>query len=103
MPEALADDQDFTRLVADMGIPLSPVGRLLDDPAAAAQRLRDYFGLATLDGLGTLSPAEIGAAALVVFYIERTQRGAAPRSVCRRARASMRIWRSMRRRAPISN
>ena len=78
VPEALADDQDFTRLVADMGIPLSPVGRLLDDPAAAAQRLRDYFGLATLDGLGTLSPAEIGAAALVVFYIERTQRGARP-------------------------
>ncbi len=46
--------------------------------AAAAQRLRDYFGLATLDGLGNLSPAETGAAALVVFYIERTQRGARP-------------------------
>jgi DNA mismatch repair protein MutS len=77
-PEALADEPDFSRLVADMGIPLSPIGRALDDPAAAAQRLRDYFGLATLDGLGALSPAETTAAALAVFYIERTQRGARP-------------------------
>ena len=77
-PEALADDRDFSRLVADMGIPLSPIGRALDDPAAAAQRLRDYFGLATLDGLGNLSQAETAAAALAVFYIERTQRGARP-------------------------
>ncbi|MDR3407642.1 MAG: DNA mismatch repair protein MutS, partial [Methylovirgula sp.] len=77
-PESLADDRDFSRLVADMGIPLSPIGRALDDPAAAAQRLCDYFGLATLDGLGNLLQAETAAAALAVFYIERTQRGARP-------------------------
>jgi DNA mismatch repair protein MutS len=77
-PEALCGDADFSRLITDMRIPLSPVGGAHDDPAAAARRLEDYFGLATLDGLGNFSPTERLAAALAIFYIERTQRGARP-------------------------
>jgi DNA mismatch repair protein MutS len=77
-PEVLCGDAEFSRLVTDMRIPLSPVGGAHDDPAAAARRLQDYFGLATLDGLGNFSPAERLAAALAIFYIERTQRGARP-------------------------
>ncbi len=76
--EALCTDQSFTRLVGDMRIPLSPVGREMGDLAAAERRLLDYFGLATLDGLGGFSRAESAAAALAIFYIERTQRGARP-------------------------
>ncbi len=77
-PEVLCDDADFSRFVTDMRIPLSPVGGAHDDPATAARRLEDYFGLATLDGLGNFSPTERLAAALAIFYIERTQRGARP-------------------------
>ncbi|MEJ0049708.1 MAG: DNA mismatch repair protein MutS [Methylovirgula sp.] len=77
-PEVLCGDADFSRLVTDMRIPLSPVGGAHDDPATAARRLEDYFGLATLDGLGNFSPTERLAAALAIFYIERTQRGARP-------------------------
>ena len=46
--------------------------------ASAERRIKDYFGLATLDGLGTLSSAEIAAAAAAIFYIERTQFSARP-------------------------
>ena len=46
--------------------------------ASAERRIKDYFGLATLDGLGALSSAEIAAAAAAIFYIERTQFSARP-------------------------
>ena len=39
----------------------------------------DYFGLATLEGLGGLTPAEVAAAATAVFYLDRTQCGARPK------------------------
>ena len=61
-----------------MNVPLTPIGRDASDPAAAERRLTDYFGLATLDGLGAFSRAEIAAAALAILYVERTQRGARP-------------------------
>jgi DNA mismatch repair protein MutS len=76
-PEALCADANFTRLALEMNIPATPIGRDMGDLAAAERRLIDYFGLATLDSLG-LSRAEIAAAALAIFYIERTQRGARP-------------------------
>jgi DNA mismatch repair protein MutS len=75
-PEALCADVAFARLFGEMNIPLTPVGR--DAADLSERRLLDYFGLATLDGLGTLSRAEIAAAALAIFYIEHTQRGARP-------------------------
>jgi DNA mismatch repair protein MutS len=77
-PEALCADADFTRLVSEMNIPLAPIGRDMSDLSAAERRLMEYFGLATLDSLGALSRAETAAAALAIFYIDRTQRGARP-------------------------
>ncbi|HLH10472.1 MAG TPA: DNA mismatch repair protein MutS, partial [Methylovirgula sp.] len=75
-PDSLGSDLYLTRLIGDMRIPLTPVGREVGD--LSEQRLLDYFGLATLDSLGTLARAEIAAASLAIFYIERTQRGARP-------------------------
>ena len=77
-PEGLCTDESFARLIGEMNIPVTPIGRETGDPAAAERRLIDYFGLATLDSLGAFSRAEIAAAALAIFYIERTQRGARP-------------------------
>ncbi len=76
-PETLCVDQGFARLLGEMRLPLTPIGREFAD-AAAERRLLEYFGLATLDGLGDLSRAETAAAAVAIFYIERTQRGARP-------------------------
>ena len=51
----------------------------LFDSGAGDRRLRDVFGVATLDGLGTFGRAELGAAGAVVAYAQDTQKGAMPR------------------------
>ncbi|MGB3282982.1 MAG: DNA mismatch repair protein MutS, partial [Methylovirgula sp.] len=75
--EALCAEPSFARLLGEMKLPLTPIGHDIGD-LAAERRLTDYFGIATLDSLGGLSRAETAAAALAIFYIERTQRGARP-------------------------
>ncbi len=57
---------------------MTPLGREAGEGSSAGRRIKDYFGLATLDGLGNLSSAEIAAAAVAIFYIERTQFSARP-------------------------
>jgi DNA mismatch repair protein MutS len=76
--EALLEEPRFARLCRAAGPPLTPLGRQPGEGASAERRIRDYFGLATLDGLGALSRAEIAAAASALFYIERTQFSARP-------------------------
>jgi DNA mismatch repair protein MutS len=77
-PEVIAADPLFRQLVADLAIPMTPIGRDISDHLGAERRIQDFFKLATLEGLGTLSRAEISAAALAIFYIERTQLAARP-------------------------
>jgi DNA mismatch repair protein MutS len=77
-PDALMDAPGFARACAAVRAPLTPLGRQSGEGASAERRIRDYFGLATLDGLGGLSRAEIAAAAAALFYIERTQFSARP-------------------------
>ena len=55
--------------------PLSPA---FFDGATAASRLADYFGVATVDGFGAFSRAELIAAAAVLAYVEKTQIKARP-------------------------
>ncbi len=75
VPETIAALPEVARALADSKAPLTKLGR---EPGSAERRLLDYFGLATLDGLGALTIAEIAAAATAVFYLERTQCGAKP-------------------------
>ena len=74
--DALAAHPDVLRALAETRAPVTRIGR---EPGSAARRLTDYFGLATLEGLGGLTQAEIAAAATAVFYLERTQCGARPK------------------------
>jgi DNA mismatch repair protein MutS len=76
-PDALVNDSAIGRVLAEAGAPVAPIGRDSGD-SSAERRLCDFFGVATVDGFGGLSRAEIAAAALVIFYIERTQLGARP-------------------------
>ena len=76
-PETLVDDPGLRRLLEDTGAPFVALPRESSD-ATAERRLRDYFGVTTLDGFGALSRAEIAAAATAIFYIERTQIAARP-------------------------
>ena len=75
VPDAIAVLPDVARSLAGAGVPVTKLGR---EPGSSERRLLDFFGLATLEGLGALGPAEIAAAATVVFYLERTQCGARP-------------------------
>jgi DNA mismatch repair protein MutS len=88
-PQALFDDPGFSRLVADTKIAATPLGRE-GDPSGAERRVCEFYGVATLEGFGPLSRAEIAAAALALAYIERTQMSQRPELAAptRRARAA---------------
>lgn len=75
--QALCDLPQICRLAREAKISLTPLG-MVEEGASAERRIKDYFGLATLEGLGELSAGEIAAAAAAIFYIERTQFGACP-------------------------
>jgi DNA mismatch repair protein MutS len=77
-PEAVASDASVARAFEDSRAPLTPFARDAADAGAAERVLRDWYGLATLDGLGDFSRAELAAAALAIRYVERTQLGARP-------------------------
>jgi DNA mismatch repair protein MutS len=50
----------------------------MSDGELAAKRICAFYGVETLDGFGAFSRAEIGAAALALAYVERTQFEARP-------------------------
>ena len=50
-----------------------PQPAVLFDGATAADRVARFFGVATLDGFGAFSRAELAAAAAAVAYVEKTQ------------------------------
>ena len=50
-------------------------------PRDGARRLAEAFGVATLDGFGSFSPAETAAAAMALDYVRATQKGEAGRAL----------------------
>ena len=89
-PENLFVDEAFARLLREARVALAPLGREAADLASAEKRVCEFYGVETLDGFGAFSRAEIGAAALALAYVRRTQIDAIPRLAppTRRARAS---------------
>jgi DNA mismatch repair protein MutS len=87
LPETIAALPEVAGLLRDRGSPVTKLGR---EPGSAERRLLDFYGLATLEGLGVLSGAEIAAAATAILYLERTQCGARPtlHPPCRARRSS---------------
>jgi DNA mismatch repair protein MutS len=77
-PETLARDPRLAAIAAAQSAPVTPLGRADFDSAGAARLLTDFYGVATLDGFGALTPAELAASAAAVHFVERTQRGRRP-------------------------
>ncbi len=75
---SICDEPETRRLLVQTGAPLTPMGREANDSITAERRLRDYFGVATIEGFGSFSRAEIAAAATLIAYIELTQFAARP-------------------------
>jgi DNA mismatch repair protein MutS len=77
-PDTIHDDPELASIWQATRIPVTPMARDGLDPASAERRLKDYFGVATLEAYGSFSRAEIAAAATVLAYVERTQIGVRP-------------------------
>lgn len=77
-PEAIHDDPELREFWRELSAPVTPLAREGLDAASAERRLKDFFGVATLDAFGTFSRAEIAAAGAALAYVERTQFGARP-------------------------
>ncbi len=78
VPDTIHDDPELKPLWRDLRAAVTPTARDGLDPASAERRLREFFGVATLDAFGTFGRAEIAAAGAALAYVERTQFGSRP-------------------------
>ena len=78
VPDQILDDPELRNLWRETRAAVTPIARDGLDPAAAERRLRDFFGVATLDSFGAFSRAETAAAGAALHYVERTQFGQRP-------------------------
>ncbi|MFV0282057.1 MAG: DNA mismatch repair protein MutS [Rhodoblastus sp.] len=76
--DALRADPAISRILEDARAPLAPIGRDAGEGASAERRLCDFYRVATVEGFGGLSRAEIAAAATAILYIQKTQLDARP-------------------------
>ncbi|GJE29301.1 DNA mismatch repair protein MutS [Methylobacterium organophilum] len=76
LPEGLFSDPALARLWRDTRAAVTPLAQAELEPASAERRLREQFGVSTLDGFGSFTRAEIAAAGAALLYIARTQIGA---------------------------
>jgi len=72
-PQTLCEEPVFARLLAELRIPLTPMGRDSGDSVAQTRRVQEFYGVETLEGFGAFSRAEVAACALALAYVERTQ------------------------------
>src|ERR1700758_1403464 len=75
--DALYGDTEFAAVLRELPA-VTPLTRDVFDSATAERRLCDYFAVATMDGLASMSRLEASAAAAAVTYIDRTQVGKRP-------------------------
>jgi DNA mismatch repair protein MutS len=77
--ETLIQAPELFEALADWKSVLSVQPPSVFDSATGDRRLREAFGVATLDGLGTFGRAELAAAGALLAYGQDTQKGAMPR------------------------
>ncbi|AWM88098.1 DNA mismatch repair protein MutS [Microvirga sp. 17 mud 1-3] len=73
VPDSIHDDPELAPFWRETKIAVTPLPREGLDPASAERRLKEYFGVATLDAFGSFGRAEIAAAGCALFYVEKTQ------------------------------
>ena len=79
VPEPLLETPALFELFAEWKEALTPQPRSLFDSVAAGRALPAFYGLASLDGLGSFGRAELAAAGAVLGYLQLTQKGQLPR------------------------
>ena len=78
VPDALFADPALSPFFRGLTTAVTPLSAAFFDGATAERRLAAYFGVATLDGFGSFSRAELAAAAAALAYVEKTQIKARP-------------------------
>ena len=76
--DRLLQDEAVFSLLKQYGGVLQPQPSSLTDPSAGEMRLLKLYGVATLDGFGAFSPAELSALGMLAAYIDVTQAGRRP-------------------------
>ncbi|GAC1552148.1 MAG: DNA mismatch repair protein MutS [Beijerinckiaceae bacterium] len=76
--ESLCADPAIAATFRAADVHVTPLGRESGDGVTAERTLADFYGVATLDGFGSLSRAEVIAAATALHFIRRTQIGTRP-------------------------
>ncbi len=71
-------EADLRDIAADLGVPLTPLGRASFDSTGAERRLCALFGVETLDAFGAFTRAEISAMGALIDYLDITQKGKLP-------------------------
>jgi DNA mismatch repair protein MutS len=76
--DRILQDETVYGLLKACGGVIQPQPASLSDPAGGEARLLKLYGVQTLDGFGSFSPAEISALGLLAAYIDLTQAGKIP-------------------------
>ncbi len=78
VPEALYYDQSYRPVFDVLGRTANPQPANMFDSASAEMRLTRFYGVATLEGFGRFSRAELSAISGAVAYVEKTQKAERP-------------------------
>ncbi len=77
-PDALLADETIAPVLKELGSRLTPRPGATFDSANGERLLKNLYGVAALDGIGTFSRAELSAAGALVGYLDLTQKGKRP-------------------------
>jgi DNA mismatch repair protein MutS len=78
LPEGLLEAEPLRALWRDFRDRLTSLPDREFDSLAGERRLKASFGVASLDGFGAFSRAELGASGALIGYVELTQKGRMP-------------------------
>ena len=73
-----AVEAELSEIAADLGVPLTPLGRASFDSTNAEKRICDLFSVGTLDAFAPFERAEVSAMGALIDYLEITQKGKLP-------------------------
>ncbi|ESR25888.1 DNA mismatch repair protein MutS [Lutibaculum baratangense AMV1] len=76
--DALYDSPEYRQALREAKTSVTPLPSAMFDSTAAERRLLSFFAVASLDGFGDLSRADVAAAGALVAYVDRTQKGGRP-------------------------
>jgi DNA mismatch repair protein MutS len=77
-PDALLADETIASVLKSLGAGLTPLPSLKFDSHTGERALKARYGVASLDGFGQFSRAELSAAGALIAYLELTQKGKLP-------------------------